>query len=134
MKRKSRFSIISRLESIGYAARGFRDMLLTEPNAWIHAVFTILALDLTWWLRIDRTGTALIVISIVMVWVAEAFNTVLEIMADLVVTPQRYSRLVKRAKDIAAGAVLAASAGAFLVGAIILGPALCQRLGPLLGL
>ena len=105
-------------------------MLLTEPNAWIHAVLTILALDLAWWLRIDRTDFALIVISIVMVWVAEAFNTVLEIMADLVVTPQRYSRIVKRAKDIAAGAVLTSSVGALAVGLIILGPPLYQRLAP----
>ena len=130
MKRRNRFSIISRLESIGYAARGFRDMLLTEPNAWIHAVLTIFALDLAWWLHINHAEFALIVISIVMVWVAEAFNTVLEIMADLVVTPQRYSRIVKRAKDIAAGAVLAASVGALAVGIVILGPPLCQRLAP----
>ena len=132
MKRRSRFSIVSRLESIGYAALGFRDMLLTEPNAWIHAVLTVLALDLAWWLHINHAEFALIIISIVMVWVAEAFNTVLEIMADLVVTPQRYSRIVKRAKDIAAGAVLAASAGAFLVGIIILGPPSYHRLAPFL--
>jgi diacylglycerol kinase len=130
MKQRSRFSVISRLKSIGYGARGFRDMLLTEPNAWVHVVLTLLALDLAWWLRVGRTEFALIVISIVMVWVAEAFNTVLEIMADLVVTPQRYSRIVKRAKDIAAGAVLIASVGALSVGLIILGPPLYQRLAP----
>lgn len=132
MRRRSRFSIVSRLESIKFAARGFRDMLLTEPNAWVHAVFTLLAFDLAWWLKIDRTGFAFVIISIVTVWVAEAFNTVLEIMADLVVTPERYSRTVKRAKDIAAGAVLAASAGAFTVGLIILGPPLYDRLAPFL--
>ena len=132
MKKQSRFSFVSRLESIGHAARGFRDMLLTEPNAWVHAVLTILALDLAWWLHINHADFALIVISIVMVWVAEAFNTVLEIMADLVVTPERYSRIVKRAKDIAAGAVLAASVGALTVGIIILGPPLYHRLAPFL--
>jgi diacylglycerol kinase (ATP) len=130
MKRRSRFSIRSRFESIRHAARGFRDMLLTEPNAWVHAILTILALDLAWWLRIDRTSFALVIIAIVMVWVAEAFNTVLEMMADLVVTPQRYSRTVKRAKDIAAGAVLIASVGALAVGLTILGPPLYQRLAP----
>ena len=127
---RKRFSIGARLKSIGYAARGFRELLLHEPNAWIHVVLTMFALDLAWWLRINRTDFALVVISIVFVWVAEAFNTVLEIMADLVVSRERYSRMIKRAKDISAGAVLIASVGALLTGIIMLGPPLYERLGP----
>ena len=114
-KKDHTFSILSRLQSLIHAFTGLKDMLLTEHNAWVHALATILALDFAWWLGIDRKGVALIVIAIVLVWIAEAFNTVLEIMADLIVG-QRYSRMVKRAKDIAAAAVLIASIGAVGVG------------------
>ena len=112
-----------------HAFRGLGDMLFTEHNAWIHALATVLALDFAWWLGIDRYGLALIIIAIVVVWAAEAFNTVLEIMADLVVG-QRYSKIVKRAKDIAAAAVLITAIGAIGVGIAILGPPICHRLAP----
>ena len=129
-KRGHPFSIGSRLESVRHAFRGVRDMLATERNAWVHLVATVLVLDFAWWLEIDRIEMALIIIVIVIVWAAEAFNTVLEIMADLVVG-QRYSRLVKRAKDISAAAVLIAALGAAGVGLVILGPPLYHRLFPL---
>ena len=110
---------------------GLRDMLRTEHNAWVHALATILALEFSWWLGIDRTGFVLILIAVVFVWVAEAFNTVLEIMANLVVG-ERYSRSVKRAKDIAAAAVLIAAMGAIGIGLTVLGPPLWDRLAPFL--
>ena len=104
-------------------------MFLTEHNAWVHALVTILVLDFAWWLGINRHDFAFIIIAIVIVWTVEAFNTVLEIMADLVVG-QRYSKIVKRAKDIAAAAVLIAAIGAVGVGMAILWPLLYQRLAP----
>ncbi len=128
MRKKEPFSIIGRIKSLSHAFRGLFDMISTEHNAWIHVLATILVIDLAWWLHLNSTEFAFIIISIVLVWIAEAFNTVLEIMADLVVG-QRYSRVVKRAKDIAAAAVLIAVFGAIIIGFVILGPHLCLRLG-----
>ena len=128
-KKENQFSLSLRFKSVLHAVGGLGDMLFTEHNAWIHALATVLALDFAWWLRIDRYGFAIIIIAIVIVWTAEAFNTVLEIMADLVVR-QRYSKIVKRAKDIAAAGVLIAVLGAIGVGIAVLGPPLCQRLAP----
>ena len=128
-KKENPFSIESRVRSFAHAFAGLWDMLATEHNAWIHALATFLALDFAWWLGIDRKGFALIVIAIVMVWVAEVFNTVLEIMANLAVG-QRYSKTVKRAKDIAAAAVLIASIGAVMIGVAILGPPFYERMAP----
>jgi len=129
-KRKNPFSIESRFKSFIHAFRGLGDMLLTEHNAWVHALATILALDLAWWLGVGRHDFAVIIIAIVLVWMAEVFNTVLEVVADLLVG-QHYSKIVKRAKDIAAAAVLIASMGAIGVGLTILGPPLYHRLAPL---
>ncbi|MBI4357855.1 MAG: diacylglycerol kinase family protein [Candidatus Omnitrophica bacterium] len=126
-KKENPFSIASRVKSFSHAFTGFKDMLLSEHNAWVHALATLLALDFAWWLEVGRAGWALIIIAIVLVWTAEAFNTVLEIMADLVVG-ERYSRIVRRAKDIAAAAVLIASVGAVGIGITIFGPPLYERL------
>lgn len=117
---------VSRLRSVGHACDGLRDILTTEHNAWIHAVFTVIVIPLALLLRIDFREFALIVIVIVLVWVAEAFNTVLEVVVDMV--SPRYSKAAKRAKDIAAGAVLMASLGAVVVGGALLGPPLYIQL------
>jgi hypothetical protein len=60
------------------------------------------------------------------VWVAEAFNTVFEIVVDIA-SPQ-YSYAARRAKDIAAAAVLIASLGAVALGLVILGPPLLKKI------
>ena len=99
----------------------------TEHNAWIHAIFTVIVLSLALWLQISFLEFVLIVIVITLVWVAEAFNTVLEIVVNMVA--RRYSNVAKRAKDIAAGAVLVAAIGAAIVGVCILGPPLLNKLG-----
>ena len=127
MKKRPSFSLRARLRSFGYGLAGLLDMLRTEPNAWAHALATVSVLGLAFWLEVGRIKLCLLVLAIVCVWAAEAFNTVLEIMADLVV-PDRYSYPVKRAKDIAAGAVLSACIGAALIGLIVLGPPLAARL------
>lgn len=103
-------------------------MLLTEPNAWLHAVATLIVIFLSWWLQIDRISFAFIMVAVVAVWMAEAFNTVLELTVDIV-TSEQYSLAARRAKDIAAAAVLIATIGATLIGLIILGPPLLDHLG-----
>jgi diacylglycerol kinase (ATP) len=128
MAEKKPSFLASRIKSFAYAYEGLRDMISTEQNAWIHAAATVIALGLAWWLDITKTEWALIILAIVGVWVAEAFNTVLETMADLTVGA-RQSKAVKRAKDMAAAAVLVAAIGALAIGLTILGPGLCQRLG-----
>lgn len=127
MRRRQPFSLIDRIKSLSHAVRGLSDMIQTEHNAWFHAIATVLVLGISWWLEISRLEFALLVIAILLVWTAEAFNTVLEIMADLVIG-ERYSRIVKRAKDIAAAAVLITVFGAVVIGLIILVPAVYSRL------
>ncbi|MBI4368391.1 MAG: diacylglycerol kinase family protein [Candidatus Omnitrophica bacterium] len=131
-KQQSPFSFALRAKSFTHAFAGLRDMFLTEHNAWIHALASVLALGFAWWLKVDPAGFSLVIMAVAMVWVAEAFNTVLEMMANLVVG-QRYSKTVKRAKDIAASAVLIAAVGALGVGVCILGPPFYRQMTPWLG-
>jgi len=116
-----------RIKSFFNATQGLRDILLTEHNAWVHAAVTVAVLALAWWLKLKPVEFVLILIFICLVWIAEAFNTVLELVIDIV-APE-YSQAARRAKDMAAAAVLFASAGAFVAGLIILVPPLIIRLG-----
>ncbi len=56
---------------------------------------------------------------------AEAFNTALEILADI--TQPHYDPRVGKAKDVAAGAVLISSVGAIAIAAVIFLPHLVDR-------
>lgn len=127
--KKKKLSVKSRLNSFQNAMSGLVDMLSTEPNAWLHLIATIIVLFLSWWLQISAGAFLAIVIAIGGVWMAEAFNTVLEIVVDIVSSGE-YSVPAKRAKDIAAAAVLIWTLAAALIGLIVLGPPLYARLQP----
>jgi diacylglycerol kinase len=126
MMKKEHF-IASRIRSIRFAVAGLKDILRTEHNARIHVVFTLVALLMSVWLRISQVQLVLIVIVIMLVWITEALNTVLELVIDIV-SPV-YTETARRAKDIAAAAVLIASLGALLTGAAIFIPPLLSMIG-----
>lgn len=117
----------NRVKSFRYALAGLKDILATEHNAWVHAVLTVAALSLTLWLGVGGSDLALIIIVISLVWIAESFNTVLELVIDIV-SPE-YNQAAKRAKDIAAAGVLFASLSALAVGVVLLGPPLLAKFG-----
>lgn len=111
-----------RLASFGYALAGWRYLWRTQPNAWIHAALTAMAVILACWLRISRLEWAILVLTFMLVWTAELMNTALEAVVDMTM-PQPHP-LAKAAKDAAAGAVLVSACGAVLVGLLVLGPPL----------
>ncbi|MBN1688351.1 MAG: diacylglycerol kinase family protein [Candidatus Omnitrophica bacterium] len=126
MKKEGPFSFLEWFKSFRYAAVGMWDMLRTEHNAWVHAIVTVFVLGFSVWLRISGLEFSMIVMAVVGVWAAEAFNTVLEIVMNMI-SPE-YSRAAQRAKDIAAGGVLIASIGSAIIGLFILGPPLWAKL------
>ncbi len=111
-----------RWQSLVCAARGLGSVFASQVNARIHAAASIAAIGAGWWLRIAAAEWALVVAAIAMVWAAEALNTAIEHMVDLI-SPDAHP-LAGKAKDAAAGAVLAASIGAALIGAFVFGPRL----------
>ena len=101
-------------------------MIRTQRNAWIHAVVSIAVIAVSIWLPLNRYDWALIIISIAMVWTAEFINTALEAIVDLA-SPEQHE-LARISKDVGASAVLIAAGSAAIIGLIILGPPLWQRL------
>ena len=121
--------IKSRLQSFRYAFHGWGYVLRNEPNSWIHAVFTILVIALAFWLHIPARDWAVLLLAIVMVWAAEFFNTAIESIVDLA-SPEEHP-LAKVGKDVGAAGVLIAALVSILIGLLILGPPLWERLNSL---
>ncbi len=118
--------IRTRIKSFGYAFFGWWHVIRTQQNAWIHALATVLAMLISAWLRISRIEWVLIIIAITMVWTAEFLNTALEVVVDL--ATQEHHPLAKVSKDVGAAAVLIAALTAILIGVIILGPPLVDKI------
>lgn len=114
------FSFTGRIRSFKHAIVGIWTMLKSQHNAWIHACATISVVTAGFVFGISTDEWCWLVLAIIAVWMAEAFNTAIEFLAD-VASPE-FHPLVKKAKDVAAGAVLISAIGAIIIGFIILGP------------
>jgi len=122
----SGFSLRERAQSFADAGRGIALLLAQEPNARLHALATVSAIALGVWLGLSAGEWCWIALAIAIVWVAEGMNSALEALADAV-HPERDAR-VGNAKDLAAGAVLAAAIASAVIGVLVFGPRLVARL------
>lgn len=114
------FRLSARAKSFTHAFAGIAFMLRTQHNAWIHGLATVVVIAAGFALRIEAADWKWLILTVTLVWVAETMNTAFEHLCD-VVSPQ-YSEAVKRAKDVAAGAVLICAGGAVAIGALIFLP------------
>ncbi len=112
--------IKQRLQSFKYALKGIRLLFQSETNAKIHLVFTLLVIAGGLFFSVSTTEWCLLVLAIVMVLGAEAMNTAIEYLTDLV-SPD-FHELAEKTKDVAAGAVLITVIGAVIVGCTIFLP------------
>lgn len=117
--------LYSRIKSFQYAFEGWRFVLRTQHNAWIHAVISLAVFATAFWLDLAATDWAILILAIMIVWVTEFVNTAVETVVDL--AQSEINPLAKIAKDVAAAAVLLGAAGAVLVGILIMGPPLWKR-------
>jgi diacylglycerol kinase len=113
---------IARVRSVQHALAGIWVLLKTQKNARIHACATVVVVGMGCMLRVPVAHWLWLVAAITLVWVTEALNTALEFLGDAV-SPE-FHPLVKKAKDVAAGAVLIAAMGAAIIGLLTLGPPL----------
>jgi diacylglycerol kinase (ATP) len=119
------FSIRSRLKSFRFAGRGLRWLVQDEHNAWLHLAASIVVVGAGLLLEISLSEWRWLVLSIALVWLAEAFNTALEDLCDHI-SPD-FHVAIGRVKDLAAGAVLVASIAAALIGLSTLLPPLIDK-------
>lgn len=123
---REQITLRRRLLSFVYAFEGWWHVLRTQPNAWIHATISVVVFGLAFWLHLSRIEWAILLLTTILVWMAEFANTALEAVVDM--TMPDYHPLAKIAKDVAAAAVLVGALGAVIIGLLIMGPPLWQRL------
>ena len=118
--------ILARLRSIRHALSGWKFVLKTQKNAWVHSLAAISVVILGLWLNLPARDWAVLVLTIAMVFTAEFINTAIEAIVDLA-SPGKHP-LAKVGKDVGAAAVLVAALSAVLIGLLILGPPLWIKL------
>jgi len=112
--------LIRRLNSFSHALRGMVQLVRTQPNARVHLLATLLVCAVALYFGLERMEWLWLIVAMVLVWSAEAFNTALEELADTV-HPERHPG-IGRAKDVAAAAVLIAALGAAAIGVLVFAP------------
>jgi diacylglycerol kinase len=109
-----------KLRSFRNAFEGIKIAWREEFNFRVQVVLMIAALILSWFFAISPTEWIIVLFLIGFVLSAEAFNTALEELCDKFKTdPDPH---IAKIKDLAAAAVLIASATALIIGAIIFVP------------
>ncbi|HZF59022.1 MAG TPA: diacylglycerol kinase [Rubrobacter sp.] len=113
------------VRSFEHAYRGMISAVRTQRNMRFHVVAAVVVLVASLLVGVSKLELAILVLTILVVFVTEMFNTAMEFVVDMVTN--EYHPLAKLAKDVSAGAVLVSSIGAVLVGYLIL----ADNLGPL---
>jgi diacylglycerol kinase len=117
----------NRAASLGYAIAGWLYMLRRQKNTRIQAVASIAVILFSLWLQIDFVSFAIILLAITMVWMAEFINAAVEAAVNL--STQEHHPMAQVGKDVASAAVLLGVVASVLIGLLVLGPPLLERLG-----
>lgn len=131
MKRQP-FSLSKRIRSFRYAWQGICTLLRDEHNSRIHVVIMTAVIAAGALLGISAGEWCAVAICFGMVLMAEAMNSAVEAIADLVMPEQH--PLIKKAKDVAAAGVLFTAIASAATGLIIFIPHLALAFRALLAL
>ena len=113
-------------QSLVSAFSGLIFLLKNERNTRIHLAATCLVILVSALVKISPMEWLFIILAIILVWIAEAFNTSLEKLFDLVEPCD--NALVEAGKDISAAAVFLTAILSVITGLVILGPPIYRLL------
>ncbi len=117
--------ITARVRSFKYAFQGIADLFRSQPNAWIHVTAVVVVTIAGIAVGLKTWEWAVIVLCFSMVLSAEACNTALEHLTNLV--SPAYHPLAGKTKDAAAAAVLILALGSVIIAILIFLPYLDFR-------
>jgi diacylglycerol kinase len=109
--------VIEFLRSFRYALQGFLASFKEQRNLKVQILVALITVGAGFYFSITSTEWCIILLTIGLVIGLEMINTSIEGLVDLVTRERR--PLAGKIKDIAAGAVLAASIIAVIIGVII---------------
>ncbi len=106
------------IETVNCAIEGILWSVRTQRHMRIHFLAALGVLFAALYFQLSNLEFLLLVLAAIFVLFAELFNTAIEVVVDML-SPE-YSERARRAKDVAAGAVLLASIGALVLGYLVL--------------
>ncbi len=109
------------------ASHGINLALRAEKNLRVHSIIALLVVLVGWVLDVGFLKLSVLILTIALVIVVEMLNSALEFAIDALYK-NKYSRLVKFAKDISAGAVLFVSFISIVIGLLIFLPVLVDKI------
>jgi diacylglycerol kinase (ATP) len=118
----------SRIKSLRYALAGWLYVLRYQKNIRIQVVATFAVFAVGLWLGLQPRDWAVLILIISINWITEFVNSAVEAVVNLA-SPGIHP-MARVAKDVAAAATLLASLTSVIVGALIIGPPLLERIGP----
>lgn len=121
---RNKFSFKERLRSFRYAFNGINDLIHCGHNFRIHLLILITAVLAGIILNISLIEWIALVFVSALVLVSEGFNTSLEYLSDAI-TGERNEN-IRKAKDVAAAAVLISALAAIITGLLIFVPELIE--------
>ncbi len=120
----------SLIESFNFAFDGIIHVLRTQRNMRIHFLIAVLVLVFALASGVAKLELIVLLLAIAFVLIAEMVNTAVEAAVDVATTS--FDPMAKLAKDIAAGAVLIATAVAVAVGYLVFSGQVAMRSSRLL--
>jgi len=117
---QQKISISKQIKGFGYAFAGIEKFILSERNALIHLAATIIVFICAMIFGVTIGEGIALTVAVGLVWMAEMFNTCIEKAMNFISTEEHPE--IAFIKDVAAGAVLVASATAFVIGLLIFIP------------
>ncbi|PEJ56904.1 MULTISPECIES: diacylglycerol kinase family protein [unclassified Bacillus (in: firmicutes)] len=108
------------VNSFGYAFSGIFKVIKEERNIKIHLFAALVSVGLAIYLQISRIDWLILLLIITLVISLELVNSAIEAAVDLA-SPDQHP-LAKKAKDVAAGAVLVAAIISIIIGALLFFP------------
>lgn len=118
--KQGKFSLRKRAESFKYAFHGMLTLLHDEHNSRIHVAAMLAVVIFGFILGISATEWCIVALCCGGVLMAEAMNSAIEAIADLI-SPD-FHPLIKKAKDVGAAGVLFMAIAAAVAGFIIFIP------------
>lgn len=119
------------LMSFVFAFRGILLSFKGHRNIWVQLIIGVAAVALSIWLTVPLHDLLIVIILFFLVIILEMMNTGIEALVDHV-SPE-YHEEAGKVKDIYAGAVLMGAILSAVIGVIILGPPLIEKLRALFG-
>lgn len=116
----------NRIDSFKYAITGIGTFFKSQTHPKIHLLALVFVTLAGFLFKVSTTEWLILILTMTIVLVAEAFNSAMEMLCDKVTSEK--DPIIKNVKDISAGAVLLSAIASIIIGLLIFLPKILELL------